>query len=567
MIFSTITQDGLKLTTDVNQIPAQLSNNIQIKFIQDSTNYSGWIPTVQAGLLDSEIAECADTIQTSALVIEDGIITVSNNIMSRSGYLVLSITLTNGDENVVLPPVAYKVDASVGAISILPDNTEAWQQAVEAYMKVLFNNDYKSQFDEIESDLNDLIDEAQDQQKTVSGLITSVNGLITETNEKIEEADTAITNANNATQSANTATSQANTARDQANSAAQSANSIAQQVQQKLENGDFVPNLMIGEVTSLDPGEDATATITGTSEDPVLNLGIPQGQQGEMGPKGDSNPTGTILLFAGLSAPEGYLLCQGQEVSRSTYSDLFNVIQTIYGEGDGATTFNIPDLRSRVAVGMNSADTEFNALGKTAGAKEHQLSTNEIPSHSHSASASISSAGSHSHDASSDSSGGHSHTITVNSSGAHTHDASSNSTGAHTHTVSGTAASAGNHIHAYAQEWVARSSSNTGVYGLNGNGTSPTYTGGMGSAGAHTHSVSGTAASAGNHSHTITVNSGGSHSHSASSNSAGIHTHEINIEDAGSHSHDATVSVGNTGGGIAFNLIQPSLVMNYIIKY
>lgn len=560
----TITRNGLKLTCDADVIPAQGSSNVPVTFVNDDDEYASYIVQPSIGWFMRSGA-----FKATIAVFENDSFDIPAEAFLQDGQIYISIGLVDPkDANHIEKTLQLSLrctPAPYGTV-VLPSDDQ-WTKVVEDYMRELYDRDYKAQFDEIESDLNDLIDEAQDQQKTVSGLITSVNGLITETNEKIEEADTAITNANNATQSANTATSQANTARDQANSAAQSANSIAQQVQQKLENGDFVPDLKIGEVTTLSPGADATASIGGTSEDPVLNLGIPQGQQGEMGPKGDANPAGTILIFAGANAPDGYLLCQGQEVSRSTYSDLFNVIQTLYGAGDGSTTFNIPDLRSRVAVGMNSADTEFNALGKTVGAKEHQLSTNEIPSHSHSASASISSAGSHSHDASSDSAGDHSHTVTVNSGGAHTHTASSNSTGAHTHTVSGTAASAGNHIHAYAQEWVARSTSHTGVYGLNGDGTSPTYTGGMGSAGAHTHSISGTAASAGNHSHTITVNSGGSHSHSASSNSAGTHTHEINIEDAGSHSHDATVSVGNTGGGVAFNLIQPSLVMNYIIKY
>lgn len=553
----TITRNGLKLTSDADVIPAQGSSNVPVSFVNDDDEYASYIVQPSIGWFTKSGA-----FKATLAVFENNSFDIPAEAFLQDGPIYISIGLVdpqNANHIEKTLQLSLRCTPAPYGTVVLPSDDQ-WTQVVEDYMRELYDRDYKAQFDEIENDLNGLIDEAQIQQNTVSGLIT-------QTNEKLEEAETAIMNANSATQAANTATSQANTARDQANSAAQSANSIAQQVQQKLENGDFVPNLTIGEVTTLEAGSDATASITGTGEEPVLNLGIPQGQEGKQGPKGDANPAGTILLFAGSSAPEGYLLCQGQEVSRSTYSDLFNVIQTLYGEGDGATTFNIPDLRSKVAVGMNSADTEFNALGKTAGAKEHQLSTNEIPSHSHSASASISSAGSHSHDASSDSSGGHSHTITVNSGGAHTHDASSNSTGAHTHTVSGTAASAGNHIHAYAQEWVARSSSNIGVYGLNGNGTSPTYTGGMGSAGAHTHSVSGTAASAGNHSHTITVNSGGSHSHSASSNSAGIHTHEINIEDAGSHSHDATVSVGNTGGGVAFNLIQPSLVMNYIIKY
>lgn len=560
----TITRNGLKLTSDADIIPAQGSSNVPVSFVNDDDEYASYIVQPSIGWFMKSGA-----FKATLAVFENDSFDIPAEAFLHDGQIYISIGLVDPkDANHIEKTLQLSLKctpAPYGTV-VLPSDDQ-WTKVVEDYMRELYDRDYKAQFDEIESDLNDLIDEAQDQQKTVSGLITSVNGLITETNEKIEEADTAITNANNATQSANTATSQANTARDQANSAAQSANSIAQQVQQKLENGDFVPNLTIGEVTTLEAGSDATASITGTGEEPVLNLGIPQGQEGKQGPKGDANPAGTILLFAGSSAPEGYLLCQGQEVSRSTYSDLFNVIQTLYGAGDGSTTFNIPDLRSRVAVGMDSADTEFNALGKTAGAKEHQLSTNEIPSHSHSASASISSAGSHSHDASSDSAGDHSHTVTVNSGGAHTHTASSNSTGAHTHSVSGTASSAGAHTHENRASSTFKENG-AGVLNINSGNQVTLYNNNTtSSAGAHTHSVSGTAASAGNHSHTITVNSGGSHSHSASSNSAGTHTHEINIEDAGSHSHDATVSVGNTGGGVAFNLIQPSLVMNYIIKY
>ena len=560
----TITRNGLKLTCDADVIPAQGSSNVPVTFVNDDDEYASYIVQPSIGWFMRSGA-----FKATLAVFENDSFDIPAEAFLQDGQIYISIGLVDPqDANHIEKTLQLSLrctPAPYGTV-VLPSDDQ-WTQVVEDYMRELYDRDYKAQFDEIESDLNDLIDEAQDQQKTVSGLITSVNGLITETNEKIEEADTAITNANNATQSANTATSQANTARDQANSAAQSANSIAQQVQQKLENGDFVPALKIGEVTTLEAGSDATASITGTGEEPVLNLGIPQGQEGKQGPKGDANPAGTILLFAGSSAPEGYLLCQGQEVSRTAYSDLFNVIQTIYGEGDGATTFNIPDLRSRVAVGMNSADTEFNVLGKTAGAKEHQLSTNEIPSHSHSASASISSAGSHSHDASSDSAGDHSHSVTVNSGGAHTHTASSNSTGAHTHSVSGTASSAGAHTHENRASSTFKENG-AGVLNINSGNQVTLYNNNTtSSAGAHTHSVSGTAASAENHSHTITVNSGGSHSHSASSNSAGIHTHEITIEDAGSHSHDATVSVGNTGGDVAFNLIQPSLVMNYIIKY
>lgn len=58
----------------------------------------------------------------------------------------------------------------------------------------------------------------------------------------------------------------------------------------------------------------------------------------------DGNPVGTILAFAGNGAlPDGYLMCDGAAVSRTDYADLFAVIDTIYGSGDGLTTFNLPN--------------------------------------------------------------------------------------------------------------------------------------------------------------------------------------------------------------------------------
>lgn len=54
-------------------------------------------------------------------------------------------------------------------------------------------------------------------------------------------------------------------------------------------------------------------------------------------------PTGVILPFGGTTAPTGFLLCDGSEISRITYANLFGVIGTTYGSGDGTTTFNLPD--------------------------------------------------------------------------------------------------------------------------------------------------------------------------------------------------------------------------------
>lgn len=65
-------------------------------------------------------------------------------------------------------------------------------------------------------------------------------------------------------------------------------------------------------------------------------------------------PTGTVNSFAGATAPTGWLLCGGQAISRTTYSDLFAVVGTTYGVGDGSTTFNIPDLRGRAIAGLDN---------------------------------------------------------------------------------------------------------------------------------------------------------------------------------------------------------------------
>jgi microcystin-dependent protein len=63
---------------------------------------------------------------------------------------------------------------------------------------------------------------------------------------------------------------------------------------------------------------------------------------------------GIILMFAGSSIPTGWLLCNGAQVSRSTYSNLFSAIGTTYGAGDGSTTFNIPDIQETVPVGVGT---------------------------------------------------------------------------------------------------------------------------------------------------------------------------------------------------------------------
>ena len=96
-------------------------------------------------------------------------------------------------------------------------------------------------------------------------------------------------------------------------------------------------------------------------------------------------PAGVITQFGGSTAPTGWKLCDGTAYSRTvTYNTLFDAIGTTYGAGDGSTTFNVPNLKGKVPVGLDDSQSEFNLLGETGGAKTHTLITAEIPSHSHS---------------------------------------------------------------------------------------------------------------------------------------------------------------------------------------
>ena len=107
-------------------------------------------------------------------------------------------------------------------------------------------------------------------------------------------------------------------------------------------------------------------------------------------------PAGSVVDFAGSSAPSGWLLCAGQAVSRTTYADLFTAIGTTFGVGDGSTTFNLPDLRGRVVAGKDDMNgTAANrlttggsgingaSLGASGGTQTHTLITAEIPAHTH----------------------------------------------------------------------------------------------------------------------------------------------------------------------------------------
>jgi microcystin-dependent protein len=123
---------------------------------------------------------------------------------------------------------------------------------------------------------------------------------------------------------------------------------------------------------------------------------------------------GSIQMFAGSTAPNGWLICDGSIISRKTYSGLFKVIGTTFGAGNSNDTFTLPDSRGRVPIGAGTgASLTARTLGTALGAETATLATTNLPSHTHATSVSTESA-THTHTGtSSDQSVTHTHSYGI----------------------------------------------------------------------------------------------------------------------------------------------------------
>jgi len=95
---------------------------------------------------------------------------------------------------------------------------------------------------------------------------------------------------------------------------------------------------------------------------------------------------GSIIASPKSTAPTvRYRICEGQELSRTDYAELFDIIGTTYGDGDGSDTFNLPDLRGKTIYGLKDDDADFDTLGANGGAKEVTLTSEQsgLRGHSH----------------------------------------------------------------------------------------------------------------------------------------------------------------------------------------
>ena len=213
------------------------------------------------------------------------------------------------------------------------------------------------------------------------------------------------------------------------------------------------------------------------------------------------SPVGAVVCFAGTVVPDGWLLCDGREVSKTTYAELYSTLGNIYGNPIDNSKFKLPNLTQKFPLGKS----ENNNLGELSGNSSITLTTNQLPSHTH--------------------------TGTTNSDGIHNHTGTTTTDGNHNHTINDPG-------HTHTQTTINDDFNNSGS-------SPPGFS--ADSAGSRTWSNISTNTTG------ITINNNGSHSHN------------LNINNSTSHSHSFTTD--STGLGSSINIMNPYIVLNYLIKH
>jgi microcystin-dependent protein len=241
-------------------------------------------------------------------------------------------------------------------------------------------------------------------------------------------------------------------------------------------------------------------------------------------------PSGIVLPHAGAAVPDGWVLCDGAAVSRTTYAYLFAAIGTAYGAGDESTTFNVPDFKGRTILGAGAGSgLTSRARGDKSGGESKTIGANNLPTHTHASGGNVGAEASHTHGVS----------ITSGTVSAD-----------HTHSFSANTSTSSDHQHTAPMKWGSNSSHNHssgGGYGAeapnptSGDGTAVTTSGN----GSHYHSVSGTSGY-------ISAN----HTHSVSGTSAA----------GSSHVHTDPATGNNSTTATAQDVMNPYGVAQYIIK-
>lgn len=232
-------------------------------------------------------------------------------------------------------------------------------------------------------------------------------------------------------------------------------------------------------------------------------------------------PVGSILPYIGAVAPSYFKLCDGSAISRSTYATLYAIIGTAYGTGDGSTTFNLPDLRNRIPIGSGTGTKVATFASRSGNVITVTGLTNAANNEFQTGQAVLYTA------------------------------ASGAMTGL-THNTTYYLIRTGNLTFSLASDLA--SAQNGTVISLSSDGT-----------GTQTFTLTLTARTLGD--------TGGEENHAMSSTELLAHTHTVAVT-SGSSNVNATGSsfgssgnTGSKGGNVAMNIMQPFVVVNYIIKY
>ena len=296
----TITRKDLLLTISDNVIPAMGSSDVPVKFVNDTETYVDF-------LIEPRVGYYVNGCPKSGICEYDtssNIIKIPAEAFKNKGILVIAIALIdNSDSNhiEVTKELALEVTPAPNGTVILPV-TDTWQTAVDNLVEQLYNQDYKPQFDQIEADLSGLIEEAENQQSRAKEQQTLADKLQNDVQDAVND------------------------------------------VNDNIENGDFIPLFTMGTVETLPAGSPAKAEITGTKKNPVLSLDIPQGIQGvqgiqgpqgiqgEQGPQGERGPQG----IQGPTGPQG---TKGE----SGVTSPLNAFFTMYVDSNGDLYARTPD--------------------------------------------------------------------------------------------------------------------------------------------------------------------------------------------------------------------------------
>jgi len=218
-------------------------------------------------------------------------------------------------------------------------------------------------------------------------------------------------------------------------------------------------------------------------------------------------PVGIVRMYSSASAPTNYLICNGQAVSRTTYSALFAVIGTKYGSGDGSTTFNLPNLSDYAFPYGSIANTSLPTTANIGG-------TTFDSSHTHNTTLNFS---------------------VDSGSFSHAHNISGNESVAHTHNFGNSSANAGGHSH-LGQSTSVQHAHNISLTNTSGSGNTG------GASGNHTHNINNASAS-----HNHSVNSASTHTHGSSNDGGNHSSHNYSVTLAAatlSHSHTLSSATG-----------------------